>query len=191
MKTVSKPFHIFWGGADVHPSFYNRKPSSMLGGTNMARDEEDIGLAKSLIKNKVPCIGICRGAQMLNVVNGGVLVQHLINHPFGVNKLTTFDGKTVYSNSTHHQMMVPKGNYQLLAWEDEERKCLDPDTDQLTTIPRVNEVVWFPDTQCLCIQPHPEWLEYGNDFVLWLNKVVLNKLNLVIDWKEEHYGQEY
>jgi len=191
MNYQNKQFHIFWGGADVHPSFYNRKPSKMLGGTDAVRDKKEIDLAKELIKNKIPCIGICRGAQLLNVVNGGILVQHLIDHPYGHNILKTYDGKEVHSNSSHHQMMVPKGEYELLAWEDHERACHDPDNDMITVVPRVNEVIWFPNTKCLCIQPHPEWLPSEHEFVKWLDKVIKDKLNLVIDWKTEHYGQDY
>lgn len=101
---------IFWGGSDVDPALYNRPKSMMCGGTNRQGDEDEAAIMQHYINIGRPIIGICRGAQLLNVVNGGILVQHIDNHAIrGTHRcLVLWDGDwvEVVVSSTHHQMMV-------------------------------------------------------------------------------------
>jgi len=42
----------------------------------------------------------------------------------------------------------------------------------------VTEVVYYPKTKSLCIQPHPEWMKQDSPFVQWINKFIRKKWNL-------------
>ena len=46
-------------------------------GTNPDRDRFEIALARAALERGIPLLGVCRGMQILNVVCGGTLDQHL------------------------------------------------------------------------------------------------------------------
>ncbi len=49
----------------------------MTVGYKAERDRFEIALCRGAIERDMPILGICRGAQILNVACGGTLVQHL------------------------------------------------------------------------------------------------------------------
>ena len=63
------------GGHDVSPICYNEEPMQKLEATFLERDKFDSLLISEAQKKGKPILGICRGAQILNVVNGGTLYQ--------------------------------------------------------------------------------------------------------------------
>jgi putative glutamine amidotransferase len=68
---------IVSGGADVDPRRYGQSPHERTGAPRTDRDEWEAHLLTTAIDLELPFLGICRGAQMLNVALGGTLVQHL------------------------------------------------------------------------------------------------------------------
>ena len=59
------------GGGDVLPAFYGgHTPSS---GINIIRDEAELKAVDYFVKRNLPILGVCRGAQILNVYFGGKL----------------------------------------------------------------------------------------------------------------------
>jgi putative glutamine amidotransferase len=68
---------IIAGGADLDPSSYGEQPHEATTGLRPDRDAAELPLALSALARDVPLLGICRGAQVLNVARGGTLVQHL------------------------------------------------------------------------------------------------------------------
>lgn len=66
------------GGNDIDPRRYGERARACCGRILPERDEQDIGLVKFLLeKRRKPILGICRGAQVLNVAAGGTLYQDL------------------------------------------------------------------------------------------------------------------
>ncbi len=65
------------GGPDIHPGGYQADPHPELGPVWPWLDAFEIGLAGAADERELPVLGICRGAQALNVVRGGTLHQHL------------------------------------------------------------------------------------------------------------------
>lgn len=68
---------IVSGGADVDPARYGQAPHPRTGAPRRDRDDWEDALLTAAIETGLPFLGICRGAQMLNVSLGGTLVQHL------------------------------------------------------------------------------------------------------------------
>lgn len=69
---------VFLGGEDVDPMFYDGSADYPGSGTHHTlADERQIELIQHHARLGTPILGICRGAQMLNVALGGTLVQHL------------------------------------------------------------------------------------------------------------------
>lgn len=68
---------ILSGGADVDPSRYGALPHKRTAPPRTDRDDFESTLINAAIEARLPLLGICRGAQMLNVELGGTLLQHL------------------------------------------------------------------------------------------------------------------
>lgn len=65
------------GGRDIDPSRYGQSPHAEAEEPDKLRDDLEEKLLSAAIDADVPFLGICRGAQMLNVSRGGTLIQHL------------------------------------------------------------------------------------------------------------------
>ncbi|MEV0700693.1 gamma-glutamyl-gamma-aminobutyrate hydrolase family protein [Saccharopolyspora sp. NPDC050389] len=68
---------VFAGGADIDPARYGEQPHAELGPTRPPRDCWEIRLLRAALDRDLPVLGVCRGAQIMNVALGGTLHQHL------------------------------------------------------------------------------------------------------------------
>ena len=69
---------ILTGGAgDVNPTLYGEERHPETGPIQEERDAYELALARAAVERDVPVLGICRGMEILNVVYGGRLEQHL------------------------------------------------------------------------------------------------------------------
>jgi len=69
------------GGPDLDPEAYGARDRHVeLGPTEPSLDDFELALARAAIERGMPLLGICRGAQALNVACGGTLHQHLPGH---------------------------------------------------------------------------------------------------------------
>jgi gamma-glutamyl-gamma-aminobutyrate hydrolase PuuD len=158
---------VWTGGEDINPRLYDETP---LNSTYFSdRDISDIEAVKDAVAHSKFLVGICRGAQLLNVVvNGGKLWQDVDNHD-GRNH-RAFDcvsGSWVVINSVHHQMMRPTSEAELLCWAYEcTRKEAQHDLwnrphtrvgDHIEEADRDVEALWYPKTDSLLVQFHPEF----------------------------------
>jgi putative glutamine amidotransferase len=68
---------VFSGGIDIDPTTYgaDRHPATDPAQTH--RDAGELALLERALERDVPTLAICRGFQLLNVLRGGDLVQHL------------------------------------------------------------------------------------------------------------------
>lgn len=65
------------GGGDVAPGRYGSAGHPEIYEVNEARDAGEFALLAGAIESGLPTLGICRGAQLLNVALGGTLIEHL------------------------------------------------------------------------------------------------------------------
>jgi len=68
---------LITGGKDVDPAVYGQKPHPSTDEPGYQRDAWEFALLDDALKRGLPVLGICRGAQVLNVARGGTLHQHL------------------------------------------------------------------------------------------------------------------
>jgi len=150
----------FTGGEDVTPFLYGEFPLLDKSGHSMvhcssSRDMWEVKLYKSL-PFEIAKVGICRGAQFLNVMSGGSMWQDVDGH-CGAHMMESGDGGYIQVTSTHHQMMRPGPDATILnsAFKSSIRCAMNvTNTDKRFADP---EVVHYWTTNSLCFQPHPEY----------------------------------
>ena len=181
---------LFTGGEDVHPDFYG-EDVGRLTNTNKKRDNVELALFKEARKYNKLCVGLCRGSQLLTVLSGGGLIQHVSNHAkSGTHKIHLInEGVDIDITSTHHQMMYPfwlnKKEYDIIAkstkdlsttyldGNDRERR-LPPDFVEC-------EIVYYKTTNCLCIQGHPEYMPKDSSAVKYINVLIREYLEDTVE----------
>ena len=62
-------------GRDIEPEHYGQERHPLLAPTEPRRDAFELELTRRALERGLPLLGICRGAQMLNVALGGTLAQ--------------------------------------------------------------------------------------------------------------------
>jgi putative glutamine amidotransferase len=70
---------VITGGHDIEPVLYAQE-SEVLPRYDRERDEYESALIDEAVTKRIPLLGICRGAQLLNVRLGGDLHQDLRKH---------------------------------------------------------------------------------------------------------------
>ncbi|HYB35409.1 MAG TPA: gamma-glutamyl-gamma-aminobutyrate hydrolase family protein [Mycobacterium sp.] len=68
---------VITGGKDVDPAVYGQRPHPATDEPRQDRDAWEFTLLDDALHRGLPVLGICRGAQVLNVALGGTLHQHL------------------------------------------------------------------------------------------------------------------
>ena len=67
---------VFTGGSDITPSLYGEENHGSIS-PDTERDMFEFSLMKEALPKNKPMLGICRGCQLMNVVLGGTIYQHL------------------------------------------------------------------------------------------------------------------
>ena len=181
---------LFTGGEDVYPGNYGEDVGKYTS-YNRNRDKQETSeFIKARDLGKL-CVGICRGAQFITTLSGGGLIQHVSGHGIsGTHKIHLINEKVdIDITSTHHQMMYPfyldKSDYVILAKSkdnlsstylngDDCEKNLPPDFVE-------PEIVYYKNTNSLCIQGHPEYMPKDSSAVKYINVLIREYLEDTVE----------
>jgi putative glutamine amidotransferase len=158
---------MFTGGGDVSLNYFDGTDHVRITGVDESRDMTEISLLRKAVQDGKPLLGICRGAQVMNVALGGTLYTHIPNelkgaldhdypgelfpalvHYVNVDETTRaaeiFGETLLHVNSLHHQGL----------------KDIAPGLKIAGHAPDgLVEVVEIPDhPYAVAVQWHPEWL---------------------------------
>jgi putative glutamine amidotransferase len=155
---------IITGGRDVDPASYGHEPHPATDEAvedNRRRDAFEFELARGAMRRGMPVLGICRGAQVLNVALGGTLHQHL---PDVLGHTHHQKGNAVFATSSIRT--VPGTRLASLIGESSDAQCyhhqaIDKLGEGLTISAQdsdgVIEAVEIPgENFVLAVQWHPE-----------------------------------
>ena len=113
---------VLIGGKDYPAEYYGEAPHPQAQRDRL-RPHFDIAFATEVLRRDLPVLGICAGCQLLNIVTGGKLIQHLPNadeHTGGTSHRSEIltdgffaeavgkkAGESLTVNSFHHQAVDP------------------------------------------------------------------------------------
>ncbi|GAA2147973.1 putative glutamine amidotransferase [Humibacillus xanthopallidus] len=110
------------GGADLGPGRYGQEAHPKTAAVVDFQDDLDIAVTRSYLASGIPTLAICRGLQVLNVVCGGTLEQHLtettVPHGNAVHLVDVVagsrlakivDADSIDVSSYHHQAIAQLG----------------------------------------------------------------------------------
>ena len=144
---------VFTGGADVSPHLYDE--DNVASHTSRRRDDNCIHLFNDF---NVPRIGICRGAQFLNVFSGGRMWQDVDGHTRSHLVKDTRTLREYFCTSTHHQMMRPSPDAAIIGVATTPLSTYRLGATELERFRSTGiEVLYYEHTNSLCFQPHPEY----------------------------------
>lgn len=119
------------GNFDIHPRYYGERPIRQLGEIKGARTDFELEITDRALEQDLPVLGICGGAQAINVALGGSLHQDIMTqlsdagarehssknpnggHPIhvepGTRLFNILKRSTLNVNTSHHQAVKRLG----------------------------------------------------------------------------------
>ncbi len=153
---------VLTGGRDVDPAAYGHLKHRKTDEPEGNRDAWEFALLRGALARRLPVLGICRGAQVLNVALGGTLDQHL---PDTLGHTGHRAGNAVFSTSTVRT--VPGTRVAALVGDSTEAQCYHHQgiadlghgliVAATDTVDGVIEAIELPgEGFCVAVQWHPE-----------------------------------
>lgn len=155
---------VLTGGDDIDPTLYGEQ---ILNDTVKPAPERDAGeprLLRMAEEKDLPILGICRGAQIMNVYFGGTLYQDI---PAQLSTSVKHSMEKPYHRTCHDCLVTPGS--PLAAWTGKEViqvnshhhqavKAVAPGLEAMGSCSDgVVEAIWKPDAKFICaVQWHPE-----------------------------------
>lgn len=161
---------VFLGGADIYPPLYGQEATARCyyDSKSIMRDYAEERVYHQAIARNIPCFGICRGFQFINVMNRGSMVQHVELHTanYGHHPVYDHTGEKMFMvNSYHHQQCVIGDTitHLLVAKKNHDSE--------------VESAIW-PKVACGGVQWHPEWMEDHEDARVYVGEMLCRLQNL-------------
>lgn len=160
------------GGDDVDPNLFGEEPKQHLGSVLPQRDQFEMALIKRVIELDKPFLGVCRGAQILNVALGGTMYQdicsqidtELIQHTQKAPKGHGSHSVNILKDSLLHRI-TGEEKIMVNSWHHQANRQI-PST--YTISGRANDgIIEAIESEAypfvLGVQWHPEIMATGND----------------------------
>lgn len=179
---------LFTGGEDVDPFLYDEEGSNLCH-FNSRRDAAEIKIFERALSRNIKMAGICRGAQLLNVLAGGRLMRHINNHVGGWHYVTTSTGENITTNTLHHQMVIPGPKAHVTAWSRYKlSSCYIGKGDKKEKWEgKETEAIIIPAILSCGVQWHPEIMAKNADGYKYFHSMVADLLSMNMNSFTEKY----
>jgi putative glutamine amidotransferase len=98
------------GGIDIDPGTYGAERHEQTGRPDHARDRIEMQMVRWAIEDGKPVFGVCRGAQVINVVCGGTLYQDIADEMPEVEKHDYFPTEGFARDHLAHSVRLAAGS---------------------------------------------------------------------------------
>jgi putative glutamine amidotransferase len=150
------------GGADVDSARYHQARHPETDPPDTERDQREASLLSDALRRDIPVLAICRGMQLLNVVLGGTLAQHIEGH----RRRGEPDAHSVHiREGTRLASILETGDYQVNSRHHQSVASLGKDLVSTATAPDgIIEALELPGKRfVIAVQWHPEDRIDGDD----------------------------
>jgi putative glutamine amidotransferase len=150
------------GGPDVDPARYNQARHLETELSDTERDQHEASLLSDALQRDIPVLAICRGMQLLNVVLGGTLAQHIEGH----RRKGEPDAHSVHiGEGTRLASILQTGDYRVNSRHHQSVASLGKDLVTTATAPDgIIEALELPGKRfVVAVQWHPEDRIDGDD----------------------------
>lgn len=166
---------ITGGNFDIDPKIYGEKIKTDKVKFKTDRTNFELKITETAIKNKIAILGICGGQQLLNVVYGGTLIQHIpdeldtnINHEQKNPRNEPSHEVNIIKNTKLHRIIRANKMFVNSAHHQSVKKLGSGLKINATANDKVIEGIEVADLNfCIGIQWHPEFLIDKNDIVIF------------------------
>jgi gamma-glutamyl-gamma-aminobutyrate hydrolase PuuD len=143
------------GGGDIDPAHYGEARAPQTEESDVVRDLLETALLREALERDLPVLGICRGLQLLNVLLGGTLIQHIGGHDRprvrDAHTVSVAPGSRLQSILGTAEYLVNTGHHQCIG------RVADGLVVTATSPDDIVEAVEMPEKRfVLAVQWHPE-----------------------------------
>ena len=166
---------LLQGGADVSPQAYGEEPIKPEWVGDRVRDAYEMELLHEFVEARKPVLGICRGAQLINVAFGGTLYQDIATQvPEAASHVSP-----AYDQYSHPVTFEPGSLLEKLCKDGTGRRIVSIHHQAIKTVGRelqveawsepdhvVEAIRWTGRGFVLGVQWHPEFHRPGDENLL-------------------------
>ena len=160
---------VIGGDFDIHPSRYNESTIHQATKLNLKRSDFEFAFVTKALENKeFPILGICNGMQLISVIYGGKLIQHIPDlSKYVIHEQSKVEGFSDYTKPYHDVEIVKNSQLYDIIKQDKistnssHHQGVESVGDELKIVARAHdqmiEAVEKPTHSfCLGVQWHPE-----------------------------------
>jgi putative glutamine amidotransferase len=150
---------ILAGGGDIDPARYGAVAESTVYGVRPDRDAFEAALYQEALARRLPILAICRGLQLVNVLRGGTLIQHLDSDPphwQGAPPAASSHEVTVAPDSFLAELVGPAGVAEVNSYHHQAVADLGAGLRVTARCGPVVEALEALDADVVAVQWHPE-----------------------------------
>lgn len=171
---------LLTGGPDVHPARYGKESELARCHTDAERDELEFTLYAKAKELKMPVLAVCRGAQLVNVAEGGTLIIDIPSDTNATNEhariedidaehhLFVESGSIITKISGELEGVVNSAHHQVVERPGEGLRVSAKSDDGINEAIEWNDFAGKPFL--LGVQWHPERMNYASPFSLPIAK---------------------
>lgn len=161
---------VFSGGGDIDPSLFNQEKHETVDYMDEERDTFEMKLMEAAFARDMPILAICRGVQVMNVQQGGNLIQDIPSQTDSTQEHAQRNQK-VGEHDVFDKVTIPEGDNPLsramgagsVSINSFHHQALGNVADSLEVVARsgdgIIEAVYAPEqTHAVGTQWHPERL---------------------------------
>lgn len=162
------------GGADVHPAMYGKEAdTARCGFIDNERDAYELAAYKKARETGMPVLGICRGLQYINIMEGGTLfidlptdkntgnLHRIGDEDWSEHQVQIVEGSMLAGIISNNEAMVASNHHQGIEHLAPTLRAIAYSEDSLV---EAFETKLNDGTFLMAVQWHPEWVEHSNPF---------------------------
>jgi len=166
---------ILSGGSDIDPTLYGANKDAHNTPLDKKRDSFELEMIKKAYENKIPILGICRGAQLINIYFNGTLFPTILAlDEYIIHKNSIFPIKSIWIKKFSNLFSITRKKEVVI--NSIHNQAIDEVGDDLKVTACHDKIVEAIEKEnypfLLGVQWHPEYLMYLKEHRMIFQKFI-------------------